>query len=204
MEAANAEVHDEELGSTPEATAAAPEPPKKKAKLEPGEKRYNGAVTKVAGLQAALAKKEEKIAVLISKGASKPLLPWEQETLAGWRAKAEKISEALLAAHEEVEEAKRAMAAAIEAARRKEKEKAQKEEITRALSEAGSIKVVELWVSPKYQARLNNTSDTVQSVFDHIHADFVKAVRKGELPSTDERSAAALRKKCVPVPQTQL
>ena len=72
------------------------------------------------------------------------------------------------------------------------------------LSEAGSIKVVELWVSPKYQARLNNTSDTVQSVFEHIHADFVKAVRNGELPSTDERSAAALRKKCVLLSQTQL
>lgn len=65
--------------------------------------------------------------------------------MAGWRAKAEKISVGGLfwrPTRKEVryvEEAKRAMAAAIEAARRKEEEKAQKEEITRALSEAGSI-----------------------------------------------------------------
>lgn len=204
MEAAEAEVEDGELGGETEAAAAAQEPPKKKAKLAPGEKRYNGAVNKVATLQAAFTKKEQQIAAAMSKAATKPLPPKEEQALAGWRAKAEKISEELEAAREEVEEAKKTMASLATAAQQKEEEKAQKEEVARALSEPGAIKLVELWCSSKYQERLNNSSDTVQSIFEHIHADFVKAVHKGDLPSSDERGVAALRKKCVPAPQTQL
>jgi DNA repair exonuclease SbcCD ATPase subunit len=204
MEGSDAEVEDELVDGAPEALAAAQGPPQKKAKLLPGERHLNGAQTKLTKLQAALDKKEEQIAATMSRGAKKPLNPREEETMLSWRSKADKLSDDVETARQEVEEAKKTMAAAVEASRRKEEDKAQKEEVARALSEPSAMKVVELWVSTKYQERLNNSSDTVHHVFEHIHADFIKAVRKGDLPSTDERGVAALRKKCVCVPQTQL
>ena len=59
------------------------------------------------------------------------------------------------------------------------------------MSEAGAIKLVELVMA--YSARLTNTSDKVDDVWKHIHADFLKAVQKEELPATDGRPCAALR-----------
>ena len=65
---------------------------------------------------------------------------------------------------------------------------AAKEEATRALSEAGQIMLCEL--RGKYSKQMDNTSDKVDSVWAHIHADFMKHVKSGDLPASDERSTA--------------
>ena len=69
------------------------------------------------------------------------------------------------------------------------------------MSDAGAIALVELTLSYT-TARLVNTSDTVNSVWEHIHKDILVKVEAGELPSTDARSCTALRHRYAPPPST--
>ena len=69
-----------------------------------------------------------------------------------------------------------------------------KEESVRAMSDAGVLLLVELRCS-KYEKKFTNTTDTAESIWRHIHADFERAVQQGVLPPGDSRSMEALKKR---------
>jgi hypothetical protein len=61
------------------------------------------------------------------------------------------------------------------------------------VSDAGALVLVE--TVAKFQHRFDNTSDRADSIWEHIHYEFMTRVRSGELPFADGRGAAALQKR---------
>ena len=68
------------------------------------------------------------------------------------------------------------------------------EEANRGISDAGAAALVELRVI-KYAVQFDNNSDTADKVWTHVHKAFKDLVDKGDLPTADLRSVAALRKR---------
>lgn len=62
------------------------------------------------------------------------------------------------------------------------------------MSEQGAIKLVELKLSR--EADFANTSDKTDSVWEHLHADWMALIEKGELPQSDARKKDALISRC--------
>jgi hypothetical protein len=97
-------------------------------------------------------------------------------------------------AKEALTQAKLKAATAQAKAAAQAKQAQEREEHTRAFSDAGAILLCELRYG-KYRARFENTSDTVDSIWPHIAKDIDAAVERGDLPRTDSRSAQALQKR---------
>ena len=68
------------------------------------------------------------------------------------------------------------------------------EESNRAISDAGAVALVEL-VIVTYAGQFDDTSNTNDKVWEHVYKAFEELVRKGDLPPSDLRSMAALRKR---------
>ena len=98
-----------------------------------------------------------------------------------------------IAAVKVLEEAKALAAARIEADLKKQQQAAEKAEMSKPMTDAGVLILVESVA--KFQHRFDNTSDKADAVWQHMHAHFMKSVTKGELPESDGRSAAALQKR---------
>ena len=161
-------------------------PPKKKArgnKVEQAQKKYK---SKEAQLEAA----RQAVAVGEAKNS-----------------KVKKVLQALEKAREKVTKFEReleilardlqvAQDAAVEKAnieKKREELRMQKEEETRNMSDAGAMMLVEIRLS--YQSRFDNTSDRADTIWAHIHSDFMKKVNDGDLPQSDGRNVQALEKR---------
>ena len=68
------------------------------------------------------------------------------------------------------------------------------EELNRSISDAGAVALVEL-VIITYAGQFDDTSNTNDKVWEHVYKEFEELVRKGDLPPSDLRSMAALRKR---------
>jgi hypothetical protein len=77
--------------------------------------------------------------------------------------------------------------------KKREELRAQKAEETRVMSDAGVMMLVQIRLS--YQSRFDNRSDNTDSIWAHIHNDFMKKVTEGDLPHSDGRNVQALEKR---------
>ncbi len=96
-----------------------------------------------------------------------------------------------------VEKAEQAVVMAADAQTRKEEVEAKKRqraaeesESKKPMSKEGVIMLVRMKL--QRDVEFNNTCDKVDSVWDHIHADFMDKVSQWELPASDGRSKMAL------------
>ena len=115
----------------------------------------------------------------------------EAEQLTKWEKEREAILAELQATKEKLEEKEREEAAVDGAKKAKQARKAEELEARSFMSDAGAELLVDLKM--KYESKFNNNSDKVESVWEHLHADFIAAVRDGRLPPGDERSLASLK-----------
>ena len=134
---------------------------------------------------------EAKVAQLLDLGAwinatQKKALKKEQERLSDLTTKLQTEKEKL--------------ALATDAARVKEQEDAarkkaahQREEMNRALSDAGVLRLIEIRLS--FQPRFDNSSDKSDDIWKHVCEDFHKEVQQGLLPKSDARSVEACKKR---------
>lgn len=178
--------------------AAAEGPPNKKQKLAPGEKKVNGLKSKLAVLVGGIAKKRDMIEKANHKALHTVLNAREKAALEGWKQKVETLVAAREKAEEDLKEAEAAMAALAAAAAAKAEKDAVTEEVARTWTEAAVVALVD--TVAKFQHRLDNSSDTSDDVWQHIHAAYMRMVQAGDLASTDARSAKALKAKCVHSP----
>ena len=65
--------------------------------------------------------------------------------------------------------------------------------MAKTLTDLGSISMVQLRI--KMQPRFDNSSDTSDSAWAHVHAAFLKLVEDGTLPEHDRISVAALKRR---------
>ena len=107
------------------------------------------------------------------------------------RAKVVKFERALVELRGELQVAQKAAADKAAAEKKRLEKAAEKEEETRNMSEAGAMQLVTIRL--KYQSRFDNTTDKADAIWAHIHDEFIQLVEKGDLPSTDGRSAQALQ-----------
>ena len=149
-------------------------------KIEAAEKKLLELVSK----RAIAAAKVEQLQALESKKKR------DEEAIKSAKNKCAGFDAAIAAARDGVEQLKAAAAAVASSKAAKAAAAAAKEEATKALSEAGAIRLCEL--RGKYSKQIDNSSDKVDAVWAHIHRDFMKDVEKGDLPTSDGRSAAAL------------
>ena len=178
---ATSQAAENESAKPPEATSG-----KKRGRgsnLESAEKKLLDLFSKRA---IAVATVEQKKGQASQKARDKEALATAEKRVRGFDA-------AILAAEENVKEMKAAAAAVAQSKAAKAAAALAKEEVTKSLSEAGTIVLCQL--RGKYAKQMDNTSDKVDSVWAHIHRDFMKEVTKGELPTSDGRSAAALQKR---------
>ncbi|KAL1527893.1 hypothetical protein AB1Y20_009269 [Prymnesium parvum] len=162
-----------------------------------GEKRVRcDAVTamnkKKDHLRERLAKKIDLIEKAMAKSENKPLSAREATALDKWRHDVEAMNLELAGLEKKSEEAvvrkaMRQQAAEVAASRRSEKESE-----NRHMSEAGVLALVDLRM--RYESRIANHSDTVDSVWQHIHKDFVHMCDDVNLPRT-ARGVGSLRSK---------
>ncbi|KAL1524466.1 hypothetical protein AB1Y20_019360 [Prymnesium parvum] len=163
-----------------------------------GEKRVRSdAVTamqnKMEHLRGRLAKKIDLIEKAMAKSENKPLSAREATALDKWRLDVDAMNLELASLEKKSEEvairkAMRQQAAEVAASRRLEKESE-----NRHMSEAGVLALVDLRM--RYESRIANHSDTVDSVWQHIHKDFVNMCDDVNLPRTDARGVGSLRSK---------
>lgn len=71
---------------------------------------------------------------------------------------------------------------------------ADNEEAKLNMSEAGSCLLVELKI--KYDSKFDNHTDKNDAVWEHVHADFIRAINDGRLPASDARSVDGLKHRC--------
>lgn len=144
-------------------------------------------------LRLRLAKKNDLIEKAVAKSDIKPLSAREATALEKWRRDVEAMNLELAGLEKKTEEAvvrkaMRQQAAVAAASRRQEKESE-----NRHMSEAGVLALVDLRM--RYESRISNHSDTVDSVWQHIHKEFVTMCDGVSLPCTDARSVGSLRSK---------
>lgn len=181
VEAAHADHAGESASS--ESTAAASKR-KRLTKLEAAEKRKSDTLEKI-----------ERKKRQIEKACVNGRLPASKASqVQNWEADIAQLQRELEVHAKQLEdiqasEEKKALAAAAKAQR-----DALNSEASRHLTEAGAVKLVKIKI--KYDPQFNNTSDTSDAVWEHVHAEFAKAVSDGELAESDLRSAQALKLRC--------
>ena len=132
------------------------------------------------------------------KALDKPLKKRDKESLTGWKVARDRLVAERKTVAADLEVAKVDAAAKKAEAEEKEQRAAEKKQLEadekRAMSEAGVIALVNDKIS--YDAEFDNNSDTAAATWERIHSKFCKRVHTGELPETDRRCVAALRRKC--------
>ena len=122
-----------------------------------------------------------------------PMTTAHQKKLAAAKAKVEKVraeSERLEESLQDLQEKARREEEAAAARRQAAEERA---EMAKTLTDLGSISMVQLRI--KMQPRFDNSSDTSDAAWAHVHAAFLKLVEDGTLPEHDRISVAALKRR---------
>mmetsp|Transcript_37814 Transcript_37814/g.86490 ORF Transcript_37814/g.86490 Transcript_37814/m.86490 type:complete len:309 (+) Transcript_37814:61-987(+) len=163
-----------------------------------GEKRTRAdAVTamenKKEHLRLRLEKKIGLIEKSVAKSENKPLSAREAAALDKWRHDVEAMNLELAGLQKKSEEALARKAMREQAAEAAASRRLEKESENRHMSEAGVLALVDLRM--RYESRIANHSDTVDSVWQHIHKEFVTMCDDVQLPRTDARAVGSLRSK---------
>ena len=157
-----------------------------------GAKRRRGAAKiekDLAELRGRLAKKTALIQKAQAKGGNNGR---DVASLKKWKLEASTIADDVRKKQTELESAQQVEDAKALREAAQKRAAADREEANRHMSEAGALLLVELVM--KAQSRLNNTSDKTDAVWESdIHHKFMLAVKRGELPEADGRSAKALK-----------
>jgi hypothetical protein len=124
----------------------------------------------------------------------KPLTKKETDAATGWKEAITKLEKEIASKEVALKEAEGVAERLAEALAEKERAAVEKAELACGMSESGLLHLVELVC--KYGPKSENSSDTSDSIWSHIHADFTKLVMNGDLVATDERGVKALRDKC--------
>ena len=161
-------------------------PPKKKArgsKVEQAQKKCKMKEEQLAAARQAVAVGEAK----------NSKVKRDMKALEKARAKVEKFEFELAVLARDLQVAQDAAVERANIEKKREELRAQKEEDTRHMSDAGAMMLVEIRLS--YQSRFDNTSDKADAIWAHIHSDFMKKVHDGDLPQSDGRNVQALEKR---------
>ena len=168
--------------ATDAADAGAPAPAvaskrKRGSALEAARNKVEALVTKVD---------DAASKVLTLENARGPRSKAKTEAIAKQQAKVDKHQRELDLARIDLVTKEDNAALAAQAKAAKEEAARQKAEESRALTELGVIKLVEIRIG--YQSRFDNSSDKHDSVWAHVAKDFNKLVDKNVLPESDRRA----------------
>ena len=105
----------------------------------------------------------------------------------------DKMERALVQLRGELQAARQLAADKAVADKKRSEMEAEKEEVTRNMTEAGAMQLVTIRL--KYRSRFDNRSDKANAICTHVHDEFMKLVEKGDLQQTDGRSSRALEKR---------
>ena len=105
----------------------------------------------------------------------------------------DKMERALVQLRGELQAARQLAADKAVADKKRSEMEAEKEEVTRNMTEAGAMQLVTIRL--KYRLRFDNRSDKANAICTHVHDEFMKLVEKGDLQQTDGRSSRALEKR---------
>ena len=117
----------------------------------------------------------------------------ENQALEKSRMMIDKLERALVQLRGELQAARQLAADKAVADKKRSEMEAEKEEVTRNMTEAGAMQLVTIRL--KYRLRFDNRSDKANAICTHVHDEFMKLVEKGDLQQTDGRSSRALEKR---------
>ena len=117
----------------------------------------------------------------------------ENQALEKSRMMIDKLERALVQLRGELQAARQLAADKAVADKKRSEMEAEKEEVTRNMTETGAMHLVTIRL--KYRSRFDNRSDEANAICTHVHDEFMKLVEKGDLQQTDGRSSRALEKR---------
>ena len=105
----------------------------------------------------------------------------------------DKMERALVQLRGELQAARQLAADEAVADKKRSEKAAEKEEVSRNMTEAGAMQLVTIRL--KYRSRFDNKSEKADAIWTHVHDKFMKLVEEGDLQQTDGRSSRALEKR---------